>query len=193
MKMVKLMLAVKLLLCFDVATARICTKSHCSFELVIRQRRSMTFTDDDGITFNVAFNDTAGRLQVVENSFHKLVDRPIIGSFVDDDDVITTDGLTRNIYVVNEQFPGPTLEVVEGAKVHLYGFYFMRFNGNETLALQHANRQFQFVHVLKYCRLYRLMDAPRSAGYLYIHEQKGPGFYVAIFVSNRCLSRWSIY
>ena len=37
------------------------------------------------------------------------------------------------------------------------------------------------------------MDAPRSAGYLYIHEQKGPGFYVAIFVSNRCLSRWSIY
>ena len=35
------------------------------------------------------------------------------------DDVITADGVTRSIITVNEQFPGPTLEVMEGAEVRL--------------------------------------------------------------------------
>ena len=80
---------------------------------------TLTSESDRGQTFNVNWNETEGRLQVVENSFHRAFNRPIIGTFVDDDDVITTDGLSRNIFVVNDQFPGPTLEVFEGTKVRL--------------------------------------------------------------------------
>ena len=40
-----------------------------------------------------------------------------IGRFVNASDVITADGLSRNVIVINEQFPGPTLEVMEGVQV----------------------------------------------------------------------------
>ena len=33
-------------------------------------------------------------------------------------DVITADGVKRNVIVINGQFPGPTLEVAEGSQVH---------------------------------------------------------------------------
>ena len=32
-------------------------------------------------------------------------------------DVITADGFSRNVIVINEQFPGPTIEVMEGVQV----------------------------------------------------------------------------
>ena len=98
-------------------TATICTDTTCHFDLEIRQRRSMTYTTSDGVTFNVAWNATERRLQIVENDFHKKVDHDVIGSFVDADDVITTDGYAKTVYVINGEFPGPTLEVMEGALV----------------------------------------------------------------------------
>lgn len=79
----------------------------------------MTFTSANRNTYNVALNQSESRLQVVANNFHISSEQAIIGDFVDADDVITTDGITRNIYVINGQFPGPTLEVLEGAKVRL--------------------------------------------------------------------------
>ena len=43
----------------------------------------------------------------------------MIGRCIDDitNDVITANGVKRNVIVVNGQFPGPTLEVAEGSQV----------------------------------------------------------------------------
>ena len=41
-----------------------------------------------------------------------------IGRFVNASDVITADGFSRNVIVINEQFPGPTIEVMEGVQVY---------------------------------------------------------------------------
>ena len=43
-----------------------------------------------------------------------------VGRYIDDltADVITADGVKRNVIVINGQFPGPTLEVAEGSQVH---------------------------------------------------------------------------
>ena len=46
----------------------------------------------------------------------------MIGSNVSADDVITLDGVPRNVIVVNGQFPGPAIEVMEGAQVTFYLF-----------------------------------------------------------------------
>ena len=40
------------------------------------------------------------------------------GSIVSVEEAITADGVQRNVIVVNDQFPGPTLEVMEGAQVN---------------------------------------------------------------------------
>ena len=42
-----------------------------------------------------------------------------VGRYVNDltPDVITADGIKRNVIVINGQFPGPTLEVAEGSQV----------------------------------------------------------------------------
>ena len=43
----------------------------------------------------------------------------IIGQFVNESDVITGDGFSRNVIVINDQFPGPTIEVMEGVQVNV--------------------------------------------------------------------------
>ena len=44
---------------------------------------------------------------------------PLVGSLVDEDAVIWGDGRKRDMIAINGQFPGPTIEVMEGAKVRL--------------------------------------------------------------------------
>ena len=46
-------------------------------------------------------------------------DDSLIGTFVNASDVIAVDGFTRDHIVVNDGFPGPTIEVMEGAQVGL--------------------------------------------------------------------------
>ena len=74
----------------------------------------MTYTARNGNTYNVQWNSTEGRFQIAENSFHKGYP---VGEFVNNEDVIHTDGHAKSIYVINGQFPGPTIEVMENAKV----------------------------------------------------------------------------
>ena len=44
----------------------------------------------------------------------------MIGAPVSGDDLITGDGTTRPVIVVNGQLPGPTIEVMEGSQVRNY-------------------------------------------------------------------------
>ena len=48
---------------------------------------------------------------------------PNVGMIVDPAEVITADGIPRNIITINGQFPGPTLEVMEHAQVCLRSYY----------------------------------------------------------------------
>ncbi|KAI8514095.1 hypothetical protein Bbelb_084190 [Branchiostoma belcheri] len=43
--------------------------------------------------------------------------RDVNGTRVSSDDVITADGVQRNVILVNGQFPGPAIEVMEGAQI----------------------------------------------------------------------------
>jgi len=96
---------------------KVCQGPVCEFPFVVRRAQTMT-TNIDGRVFNVQLNGT--RLQVVENSFQRSEIFPdIIGRTVNPDDVITADGYSRDVIVINDQFPGPTLEVMEGVQVKL--------------------------------------------------------------------------
>jgi len=93
----------------------VCRGPVCEFQFNVSLAQTMTTKTDDGI-FSVELNGT--RLQVVENSLRKVVDYPdIIGRTVNPDDVITADGFSRDVFVINDQFPGPTIEVMEGVQV----------------------------------------------------------------------------
>ncbi len=65
--------------------------------------------------YNVELNDTD--LQIVESSYHPKEYDDMIGQFVDPSDVITADGVRRDILTVNGQFPGPNIEVLQGGEV----------------------------------------------------------------------------
>ena len=95
--------------------SEVCRGPVCEFQFVVRRAQTMT-TNIDGQAFNVRLNGT--RLQVVENSFRRSGAFPdVIGRTVNPDYVITADGYSRDVIVINDQFPGPTLEVMEGVQV----------------------------------------------------------------------------
>ena len=71
----------------------------------------MTVTTVDG-RFNV--QSTAAGLQMVENSYNKPK-TPVVP--LNKADVITLDGQSRDVMVVNRQHPGPVIEVTEGNQV----------------------------------------------------------------------------
>ncbi|KAI0234761.1 Dihydrogeodin oxidase [Lamellibrachia satsuma] len=98
-----------------VVTADICRDAVCEYTFVIRRAPSMTYRAPNGKLYNVALNGT--RLQIIESSFHKASADNLIGTFVNASEVTTVDGFRRDLIVVNDAFPGPNIEVMEGAQV----------------------------------------------------------------------------
>ena len=95
----------------------ICTESPCVYDFVVRTTMSMTYGTPDGL-YNVKTNGQ--KLEIAENSFRRADDFPnnlYVGQEVNPYDVITLDGNPRTIIVINDQFPGPTIEVMEGTEV----------------------------------------------------------------------------
>ncbi len=56
-------------------------------------------------------------MQTAPSLYRPLGTNDAIGKVVPGDDVITADGFIRDLITINGQFPGPTLEVLEGAEV----------------------------------------------------------------------------
>jgi len=102
----------------------ICKEKVCEFTLTIREEMTMTRKYRQGKIFET------GETMVLKMEDDKLLQtrgywyqQPLYEKEQDveitnvTDDVITADGVTRSIITVNEQFPGPTLEVMEGAEI----------------------------------------------------------------------------
>ena len=53
----------------------------------------------------------------MESLSHRKEQHPIIGQTVSMDDVITLDGYKRDVIVINDQMPGPVINVMEGVQV----------------------------------------------------------------------------
>ena len=92
----------------------ICREARCEYFFSVRHARSMTY-HTHGVTYNVMSNGT--RLVIAENSLRPEGSTSKIGQEVPADDVITLDGVPATLITINNQFPGPTLEVMEGAEV----------------------------------------------------------------------------
>ncbi|XP_035661520.1 L-ascorbate oxidase-like [Branchiostoma floridae] len=98
----------------SMATAEMCTDDVCEFTLVVRQARTMTYTGSDGKVNGIEILKN-GSLQDKYSLSQGDMDGPIVPV----EETITADGVQRNVILVNDQFPGPTLEVMEGAQVVL--------------------------------------------------------------------------
>ena len=103
--------------------SEICYSRICKYDLVISAQESHVYRPADFVgpgTFDV---DIDGQdLRVVNSSFRPTEIWPnVIGQVVPNPlDVMTLDGIKRVVITVNGQFPGPTLEVMEGAQVSLF-------------------------------------------------------------------------
>lgn len=97
--------------------SEVCLESICEFMLVVTEFRSMTFQNHaDGNVYDVQLQEN-GSLNLKKNNFHLAV--PNITK-LSPDMVHTVDATkARNIILVNNLFPGPTLEVMEGAQVRV--------------------------------------------------------------------------
>ena len=104
--------------------SEICYSRVCEFDMVIAARESLTYKPDYMGPAPGYFDvELDGRdLRVVNSSFRvDEVFSSAIGQVVSDPlEVITLDGVKRFVITINGEFPGPTLEVTEGAEVRLY-------------------------------------------------------------------------
>lgn len=112
-----------LLPCITLTYGLICVDPVCKYTFSVRRTRTMAYVDKNpGFlqeiahnTYNVGLNGT--RLQVKGNKFRRGPEHDIIGSYVSPNDIITADGYERDIITINDEFPGPNIEVLEGAQV----------------------------------------------------------------------------
>ena len=107
---------------FHKASAEICTDSVCNYDFVIRRHKTMTYTTNNSngkpVTYDVV--STGNILKIASNSFRTAQD-PNIGQIVSPDDVITADGYSpRYVITINDQFLGPTIEVMQGSQVNSF-------------------------------------------------------------------------
>ena len=94
--------------------AEICTDDVCDYHFEIRHARSMTYqTPTDA--YHVTQDDNGFRL--LGNDWHLDGVDDLVGTYVNDSDVLSVDGFSRNVILINEGFPGPTIEVMEGSQV----------------------------------------------------------------------------
>ena len=96
--------------------ASICTAAVCKYNFVLRRHKTMTYTalDSNGnrIIYDVKLN--GGILTTASDSLQDSNS----GQIVSPDDVITADGYSpRYVITINDQFPGPTIEVMQGSQV----------------------------------------------------------------------------
>ncbi|CAH1252822.1 Hypp1020 [Branchiostoma lanceolatum] len=97
----------------------ICGDAVCSYRFVVRRARTMTHTRTvQGWEQNNQVSITNdGHLELFTTLTLDSNRDDVNGTRVSADDVITADGVQRNVILVNGQFPGPAIEVMEGAQV----------------------------------------------------------------------------
>ncbi|XP_066271301.1 uncharacterized protein, partial [Branchiostoma lanceolatum] len=97
----------------------ICGDAVCSYRFVVRRARTMTHTRTvQGWEQNNQVSITNdGHLELFTTLTLDLHRDDVNGTRVSADDVITADGVQRNVILVNGQFPGPAIEVMEGVQV----------------------------------------------------------------------------
>ena len=108
---------------------KVCKEDICKFHLSVRDEMSMTEKiygqgrnpiTKTGETFMVDISQEGHLLRDLGNFYNKPryadMNRTRIQAT---DNVITANGLRRKIITINGVFPGPTLEVMEGAEVNL--------------------------------------------------------------------------
>ena len=101
------------ILLMTVASGEICTGPVCSYTFDVSTRSSHIWHDGRS-TKRVGLNGST--LVTKPNSYHPL--QPEIP--IPDEDVqrvVTLDGHLRDVIHINGQFPGPTIEVMEGVQV----------------------------------------------------------------------------
>ena len=105
-----------LMLCslFRVSSAAICSSDVCEYDFTVRHARTMVYRHPTKGAYDVKLNGS--KLQVTENTNRQPPD-DFLGTYVNESDVITADGFQRTVIVINGQFPGPAIEVTEGAQV----------------------------------------------------------------------------
>jgi len=90
----------------SIVGAAICTDHVCSYQFDVSLHKTMMYRDEYLHLNPVQLNGTQLQVKVV----HEV-------RTVSPDDVILADGFSREVIVFNEQLPGPTIEVMEGAEV----------------------------------------------------------------------------
>ena len=114
-----------MVLFYPEAKSESCFKSICEFTLVVTNSRSMSFKHDAGSVYDVELQQN-GTLSLATNRFHLEVPNITLSP----DMVHTADGTkARNIILVNDRFPGPTLEIMEGSEISVKVINQLQFEG----------------------------------------------------------------
>lgn len=114
-----------MVLFYPEAKSESCFKSICEFTLVVTNSRSMSFKHDVRHVYDVELQQN-GRLSLATNRFHLKVPNITLSP----DMVHTADGTkARNIILVNDRFPGPTLEIMEGSEIAVKVINQLQFEG----------------------------------------------------------------
>lgn len=89
-----------------IVAGEICTNATCVYDFKVTEYESMTYRDESDVLWDVYLNGT--QLQADVNGETILLSQ---------DDIVVADGYKRSIMTINRQFPGPTIEVLNGTQI----------------------------------------------------------------------------
>jgi len=121
--MIDLKTTIFLIFNFGLASGRLaCYDDECEFELVLHHRFTMSCLADNGRWYPIQVTQNGERFEVsaTTNGYYTDIEylRGLNLTF-QAENCIFGDGTKTSIIAINDQFPGPTIEVREGAKVHI--------------------------------------------------------------------------
>ena len=103
----------------------VCLENECQFELVLRHRFTMSCMADDGKWYPIIATpraDTEIRFDILPttNEYYTDIDDLMAKNLTfDEENCIYGDGTRTSVVSINDQFPGPAIEIGQGAKVHI--------------------------------------------------------------------------
>ena len=166
---------------FCLAENLVCFENECDFKLVLRYRFTMSCEADNGDWFPIEVlqnqNNTFSILPTTNEFYSNMTELRAMNLKFQENNCIFGDGVRTSIISINDQFPGPTLEVRQGAKIHITVINHLKSTSATIhwhgFEMRHGYYWYDGAHRITQCGI----DPDQTFTYTFIADEPGTRWY----------------
>jgi len=159
----------------------VCFEDECDFELILRYRFTMSCKANNGDWYPIEVvenDDNTFTINATTNEFYpNKTELTAMNLQFQEQNCIFGDGVRTSIIAINDQFPGPTIEVRQGAKIHFTVINKLRSTSATIhwhgFEMRHGFYWYDGAHKITQCGI----DPGQTFTYTFIADEPGTRWY----------------